>query len=234
MCPAYLPKKTWHTIARFTGRGDTNTARFTIGGKGNWVLRYSYDCSAQPFGFGNFFVDEDAMNTDNPSAVALSVAALAGMAHGTSTATPAAITWQSKQNAHAQCPWSTNTEPNRTPPEVQKPDAPARPGRATRRRRTGSWCGARSSTSLRRSRSSPRHSRRRPWRRRSSRHTGPCWPRTRRGRVGDAACDGWRGRRVEPPAAGEPRQAAGAHEAAAPPHPGRGPPGNAGSGSPRR
>jgi hypothetical protein len=71
MCPTYLPKKTWHTIARFTGHGDTNTARFTIRGDGNWVLRYSIDCSAQPFGFGNFFVDEDAMNTDNPSAVAV-------------------------------------------------------------------------------------------------------------------------------------------------------------------
>lgn len=71
MCPAYLPKKTRHTIARFTGSGDTNTARFTIRGNGNWVLRYSYNCSAQPFGFGNFFIDEDAMNTDNPSAVAV-------------------------------------------------------------------------------------------------------------------------------------------------------------------
>jgi len=71
MCPAYLPKKTRHTIARFTGRGDTNTARFTIRGNGNWALRYSYDCSAQPGRFGNFFIDEDAMNNDNPSAVAV-------------------------------------------------------------------------------------------------------------------------------------------------------------------
>src|SRR5262249_23619285 len=60
-----------HTIARFTGTGATSTARFTVGGNGTWVLRYSYDCSAQPFGFGNFIVDEDAMNTDNPSAVAV-------------------------------------------------------------------------------------------------------------------------------------------------------------------
>jgi len=71
MCPAYLPKQTRHTIARFTGTGATSTARFTVGGNGTWVLHYSYDCSAQPFGFGNFFVDEDAMNTDNLSAVAV-------------------------------------------------------------------------------------------------------------------------------------------------------------------
>jgi len=77
MCPAYLPEPTWHTVARFTGHGDTfppqpsRTSRFTIRGNGNWVLKYSYDCSGQPGGEGNFTVYEDAMYNANPSAVAI-------------------------------------------------------------------------------------------------------------------------------------------------------------------
>jgi len=66
------------TIATFTGHGDRSpvprlirTSRFTIRGNGNWVLKYSYDCSGQLGGEGNFIVDEDAMNNDNPSAVAI-------------------------------------------------------------------------------------------------------------------------------------------------------------------
>jgi hypothetical protein len=59
------------TIATFTGNGDTSTSQFTIRGNGNWVLKYSYDCSAQPGGEGIFIVDEDAMNNDTPSAVAI-------------------------------------------------------------------------------------------------------------------------------------------------------------------
>ncbi len=63
------------TIATFTGHGDTSpprftrTSRFTIRGNGNWVLKYSYDCSGQLDGEGNFVVDEDAGYNDNPSAV---------------------------------------------------------------------------------------------------------------------------------------------------------------------
>jgi len=57
------------TIATFTGNGGTSTSKFTIGGNGNWVLRYSYDCSGQLGGEGSFFVDEDALNNDTPSAV---------------------------------------------------------------------------------------------------------------------------------------------------------------------
>jgi uncharacterized RDD family membrane protein YckC len=78
ICPAYLPKLTWHTVAKFTGHGDRRlvphlirTSRFTIRGRGNWLLKYSYDCSGQPGGRGNFAVDEDAMNNGNPSAVAI-------------------------------------------------------------------------------------------------------------------------------------------------------------------
>jgi hypothetical protein len=77
ICPAYLPEPAWHTVARFTGHGGTfpprpaRTSRFTIRGTGNWVLRYSYDCSGQPGGKGNFIVDEDAMYNDNLSAVAI-------------------------------------------------------------------------------------------------------------------------------------------------------------------
>ena len=66
------------TIATFTGHGDRRlvprpirTSRFTIRGNGNWVLKYTYDCSGQLGGEGNFIVDEDAMNNDNPSAVAI-------------------------------------------------------------------------------------------------------------------------------------------------------------------
>jgi hypothetical protein len=40
------------TIATFTGNGGTSTSKFTIGGNGNWVLRYSYDCSGQLGGEG--------------------------------------------------------------------------------------------------------------------------------------------------------------------------------------
>jgi hypothetical protein len=57
------------TIATFTGNGDTSTSKFTIRGNGNWVLKYSYDCLGQPGGEGPFFVDEDALNNDTPSAV---------------------------------------------------------------------------------------------------------------------------------------------------------------------
>ena len=59
------------TIATFSGSGDASTAQFTIHGNGNWVLTYSYDCSAQPGGEGLFIVDEDAMNNETPSAVAI-------------------------------------------------------------------------------------------------------------------------------------------------------------------
>jgi hypothetical protein len=59
------------TIATFTGNGDTSTSKFTVRGNGNWVLKYSYDCSAQPGGEGPFMVDEDAMNNETPSAVAI-------------------------------------------------------------------------------------------------------------------------------------------------------------------
>ena len=57
------------TIATFTGNGDTSTSKFTIGGNGNWVLKYAYDCLGQPGGEGPFEVVEDALNNGTPSAV---------------------------------------------------------------------------------------------------------------------------------------------------------------------
>jgi hypothetical protein len=45
-------------IATYHGHGIKNTAKFTIGGSGDWELKYSYDCTA--FGVaGNFIVFED-------------------------------------------------------------------------------------------------------------------------------------------------------------------------------
>jgi hypothetical protein len=53
-----VPAGNGHAIATFTGHGIKNTAKFTIGGTGNWALQYSYDCKA--FGVaGNFIVFED-------------------------------------------------------------------------------------------------------------------------------------------------------------------------------
>ena len=69
----------WHTIATFRslGVGPTggnintiNTSKFTIRPPGNWAVKYSYDCSGQDTGTGNFVVNEDGGNNPgNPSAV---------------------------------------------------------------------------------------------------------------------------------------------------------------------
>ena len=48
-------------IARFSGSGIENTRRFTIGGNGNWKLKWSYDCAS--FGKGNFAVLENGLGT---------------------------------------------------------------------------------------------------------------------------------------------------------------------------
>lgn len=45
-----------HTVATFSGSGDQNTTRFTVGG--TWKLSYSFDCSPSGGG-GNFMVYED-------------------------------------------------------------------------------------------------------------------------------------------------------------------------------
>jgi hypothetical protein len=50
-----------HVIARFTGSGIENTSQFTIGGSGNWELRWSYNCSSLGSS-GNFIVGEDNNN----------------------------------------------------------------------------------------------------------------------------------------------------------------------------
>jgi hypothetical protein len=55
----------WHTIATFHSpnpSGQTNTSKFTISPPGNWAMKYTYDCSSEPTGTGNFIVDEDAGN----------------------------------------------------------------------------------------------------------------------------------------------------------------------------
>lgn len=61
LCPSELPAETWHTIATFTGSADTNTPQFTISSanSGNWTMKYTYDCSGQDIGKGNFIVGED-------------------------------------------------------------------------------------------------------------------------------------------------------------------------------
>ena len=73
LCPAWLPPPRWHKIVVFTGSGDTSTQQFTItsANGGNWVMDYSYDCSGQLGGTGNFIVNEDAGNDSSPSAVAI-------------------------------------------------------------------------------------------------------------------------------------------------------------------
>jgi uncharacterized protein DUF732 len=71
LCPGQVPVPKWHTIAVFTGNGDTNTSKFTISPPGDWVMKYSYNCSGQLIGTGNFIVNEDAMNNMNSSAVAI-------------------------------------------------------------------------------------------------------------------------------------------------------------------
>ncbi|HUZ24348.1 MAG TPA: hypothetical protein VMV07_11365 [Streptosporangiaceae bacterium] len=59
--PAAVQKK---TLARFSGSGIQNTARFTVPGSGDWELKWSYDCSS--FGSqGNFQVGEDNGNDFN-------------------------------------------------------------------------------------------------------------------------------------------------------------------------
>lgn len=56
--PVVFKKK---TLARFSGSGIQNTARFTVPGSGNWELKWRYDCSS--FGTqGNFQVGEDNGN----------------------------------------------------------------------------------------------------------------------------------------------------------------------------
>jgi hypothetical protein len=71
LCPAALApviKVKPHVIARFSGSGIQNTARFTIRGSGNWVLKWSYNCSN--FGLsGNFIVSEDNMGDFNGASV---------------------------------------------------------------------------------------------------------------------------------------------------------------------
>lgn len=64
LCPSYLPAQTWHTIATFTGSSNTNTAQFTIQpyDSSNWVMKYTYTCSGQMTGTGNFIVNEDGGN----------------------------------------------------------------------------------------------------------------------------------------------------------------------------
>jgi hypothetical protein len=55
-------------IARFSGSGIENTARFHIGGKGDWLLKWNYSCAA--FGdSGNFIVDEDGGSNFNGASV---------------------------------------------------------------------------------------------------------------------------------------------------------------------
>lgn len=60
LCPSAVPK----VIATFTGSGIENTAKFYISGSGNWVLKWSYDCSSLGMS-GNFIVDEDGGNDFN-------------------------------------------------------------------------------------------------------------------------------------------------------------------------
>lgn len=70
ICPQSIPKPKWHTLATLTGNGDGDTARFHIGGNGDWELRYTYSCAS--FGSsGNFAVTEDGGNDMAPSAVAV-------------------------------------------------------------------------------------------------------------------------------------------------------------------
>jgi hypothetical protein len=51
----------------------TSTQQFTIksANGGNWVMKYSYDCSGQLGGTGNFIVNEDSGNDSTSSAVAI-------------------------------------------------------------------------------------------------------------------------------------------------------------------
>jgi hypothetical protein len=55
-------------VARFSGSGIQTTAQFMIAGSGNWVLKWSYNCSS--FGMqGNFIVNEDNGNDLNGATV---------------------------------------------------------------------------------------------------------------------------------------------------------------------
>ena len=67
------------TIARFHGSGIQSTARFRVGGSGDWRLKWSYNCAS--FGAqGNFQVDEDKRGADFSGA---SVNELGRRGHGT-------------------------------------------------------------------------------------------------------------------------------------------------------
>lgn len=57
LCPAMVPRKP-RVIVRFSGSGIENTAKFTITGSGDWLLKWHYNCAADG-GTGNFIVDED-------------------------------------------------------------------------------------------------------------------------------------------------------------------------------
>jgi hypothetical protein len=73
LCPQYIPPVTTHIIATFTGSGDTSTPQFTISpnDSGNWVMAYTYDCSGQVTGNGNFIVNEDNGSDSTSSAVSI-------------------------------------------------------------------------------------------------------------------------------------------------------------------
>ncbi len=71
LCAKYIPAVVSHVVAAFTGSSDTSTSQFTISGNdsGNWIMTYSYDCSQQLGGDGNFIVNEDGGNDSTSSAV---------------------------------------------------------------------------------------------------------------------------------------------------------------------
>jgi hypothetical protein len=50
-------------LATFTGSGIESTGRFRIGGSGDWLLKWSYNCASNS-GPGNFIVDEDKGGSD--------------------------------------------------------------------------------------------------------------------------------------------------------------------------